>query len=254
MDAKILAKGLIIIEELARAAEGLTAADLAKKVELHKSTTYRYLHTLLQREYIKKDGNGRFCLGTKILELSSQFLRRMPLREVAHPFLVRLSNETDKTVHLCVLDKWDVIYLDKVESHRTLPIMSRIGSRAPAYCTGVGKMLLSHLPREQLEHCLNQYPLISRTSETITDRKKFIEELKLTEERGYAIDNGEHEEGIKCFAAPIRGYGGHIVAAISLTGLKRELTGPAESEKMIAAGVKIAAEISRALGHVGVKS
>ena len=93
--------------------------------------------------------------------------------------------------------------------------------------------------------------MVKRTENTITDPMKLLDELQLTRERGYAIDNGEHEEGIKCFAAPIKGYSGDIVGAISITGLKREFDENVETEKMLSAITKSAAEISRSLGHTG---
>ena len=253
-DAKILAKGLNLLEELAQSTEGMTAVELASSIGVHKTSAYRYLNTLIQGGYIQSDGDGRYHLGNKILELGSQKLRRMPLRETAHPFLVKLSADTQKTVHLCVLDGHDIIYIDKIESHRTLPIMSRIGSRAPAYCTGVGKALLSGLPTDQVVSLLREVTLEKRTPNTITDPIKLLEEIKITAERGYAIDNGEHEEGIKCFAAPIKEYGGDVVGAVSLTGLKRDFGEEVESERVIATVTKTATEISRGLGYVTQKS
>jgi len=249
-NAKILEKGLRLLEQLAESAEGLTAVELAERIGVHKTSTYRYINSLLDMGYIHSDGDGHYHLGNKILELGSQKLRRMPLRETAHPFLIELNDDTQKTVHLCVLDRQEVIYIDKIESHRTLPIMSRIGSRAPAYCTGVGKALLSGLPTDQVVSLLREATLERRTPNTITDPIQLLEEIKLTAERGYAIDNGEHEPGIKCFAALIKGYGGDTIGAISITGLKREFDGPGDSEKMIATVTKTAAEISRELGHV----
>jgi len=249
-DAKILAKGLNLLEVLAQSAEGMTAVELADSVGVHKTTAYRYLNTLLQAGYIQTNGDGSYHLGNKILELSSQLLRRMPLRETAHPFLVKLSAETQKTVHLCVLDGSDVVYIDKIESQRSLPMMSRIGSRASAYCTGVGKALLSSLHTDQAVSLLQGITLEKRTATTITDPMQLLEEIKLIAERGYAIDNGEHEEGIKCFAATIKGYGGEILGAISITGLKREFDDSAKSEKMLAALKNTVAEISQTLGHV----
>jgi DNA-binding IclR family transcriptional regulator len=228
----------------------MTAIELADSLGVHKTTAYRYLNTLLQTGYIQTNGDGLYQLGNKILELGSQMLRRMPLRETAHPFLVKLSAETQKTVHLCVLDGAEVVYLDKVESQRSLPIISRIGSRAPAYCTGVGKALLSSLPTDQVVELLRKSPLTKRTSMTITDPIKLLEDLKLTRERGYAIDNGEHEEGIKCFAASIKGYGGETVGAISITGLKREFDEPKESEKLANEVITTASAISHALGYI----
>jgi len=248
-DAKILEKGLKLVEELAQSAEGKSAVELAELLGIHKTSVYRYLNTLLEMGYIRTDGNGVYHLGNKILELGSHMLRRMPLREVAHPFLVKLSAETQKTVHLCVLDGAEVVYLDKVESQRSLPIISRIGSRAPAYCTAVGKALLSSLPTDQIVKLFKEAPLTKRTSMTITDPIKLLEELKLTKERGYAIDNGEHEEGIKCFAAPIKGYSGDIVGAISITGLKREFDTTDEKTKAVAMVRKSASDISYALGY-----
>jgi len=249
-DAKILAKGLNLLEELAQSTEGMTAVELASSIGVHKTSAYRYLNTLIQGGYIQSDGDGCYHLGNKILELGSQMLRRMPLRETAHPFLVKLSADTQKTVHLCVLDGHDVVYIDKVESQKSLPILSRIGSRAPAYCTGVGKALLSSLPTDQVVSLLREFPPTRRTPETITDPIRLLEEIKATAERGYAIDNGEHEEGIKCLAAPVRGYGGDVVGAVSLTGLQREFDGPEEAGNMIAAITKTTTEISRALGYI----
>jgi len=247
-NAKTLEKGLKLLEELAESAKGLTVVELAERIGVHKTSTYRYINSFLDMGYVQSDGDGRYNLGNKILELGSQLLRRMPLRETAHPFLVKLSADTQKTVHLCVLDGHDVVYIDKVESQKTLPIMSRIGSRAPAYCTGVGKALLSGIPTDQLVSLLREFPLTKRTPTTITDPIQLLEEIKITAERGYAIDNGEHEEGIKCFAALIREYGGDIVGAVSLTGLKRDFDEEVESERVIATVTKTAAEISRALG------
>jgi len=251
-DAKILAKGLNILEILAQSAEGMTAIELADSIGIHKTTAYRYLNTLLQAGYIQTNGDASYHLGNKILELGSQMLRRMPLRETAHPFLVKLSAETQKTVHLCVLDGHDVIYIDKVESQRSLPIMSRIGSRAPAYCTAVGKALLSSLPTDQVVSLLQGITLEKRTAMTITDPMQLLEELKLTADRGYAIDDGGNEEGVQCFAGPVREYAGNVVGAVSLTGLKREFDNPEELKKMITAIAKMAAEVSRQLGHMAV--
>ncbi|OQX57358.1 hypothetical protein B5M50_05905 [candidate division KSB1 bacterium 4484_219] len=128
-------------------------------------------------------------------------------------------------------------------------MISRIGSRAPAYCTAVGKALLSELPTEQVLELLKRIPLEKRTEMTITDPIKLLEELRITKERGYAVDNEEHEEGIKCYAALIRDYGGDVAGAISITGLCREFDRTEELKKPRTTLIKIAAEISRALGY-----
>jgi len=249
MDVKILEKGLKIIEKLAEAPEGLTPLELAQGLGLHKSSIYRYLNTLLKYRYIQKNSNNRFQLGIKVLELGGQLLRRMPLREVAHSFLIKLSAETEKTVHLCILDKCDVVYLDKVEGHHTLPLLSRIGSRAPAHCTAVGKALLGFLPSSQLERWLQECPLTAYTPQTITEKARLIAELRSVAERGYALDRGEHELHINCIAAPIRDYSGDVIASISITGLDREFTDPAICRRLIDTVQRTAREISEALGY-----
>jgi len=248
-DAKILAKGLKLLETLAQSANGMSAANLAEKIDVHKSSVYRYLNTLLKAGYILSDEYNRYHLGNKILELGSQKLRRMPVREVARPFLVELSSTVHKTAHLCVLDGCDIVYIDKVESYKTLPMMSRIGSRAPAYCTAVGKALLSSLPADQQITLLRSVRLQQLTPSTIIDPMQLLDELKKTARRGYAIDNEEHEVGIKCIAAPINGYAGNCVAAISLTGLARDLDPQDEFERLAAAVKTAAIEISQELGY-----
>jgi IclR family acetate operon transcriptional repressor len=253
-DAKVLAKGLKLLEELATSAEGRTALELAGLLGVHKSNVYRYLNTLLEAGYIQSDKHGRYRLGRKILELGSRLLQQMPLRETARPFLLKLSAETEKVVHLCVLDGPEVVYLDKIETQRSLPIMSRIGGRAPAYCTGVGKALLSGLPTDQVVSLLRKFPPVRKTATTITDPLQMLEELTATAARGYAIDNGEHEEGIKCVAALIRGNSGEVMGAISLTGLWREFDEQGELERLGGAVTTTAAAISRALGYAGVRS
>jgi len=245
---RILEKGLKLFEELAQSAEGKTAAELANLIEVHKSNVYRYLNTLLDSGYIKSDGNGRYHLSSKVLELGSQMLRRMPVREVARPFLIELSSNAHKTVHLCVLDGYEVVYIDKVESYKTLPMISRIGSRAPAYCTAVGKVLLSHLLKDQLISLLHGYPLKKQTDRTITDPLQLLQELKITAERGYAIDDEENEQGVMCVAAPVREQAENVIVAISATGLKRDFEGE-RFDKIVEAVVTTANKVSKRLGY-----
>ena len=249
-DAKVLAKGLRILEELSERPRGMTASELAQLISVHKTSVYRYLNTLLNAGYIANDGTGHYRLANKILEIGSKLLRRMPLRDVAHPLLIKLSSDTQKTVHLSVLDGADVVYIDKVETQQTLPIMSRIGSRAPAYCTGVGKALLSALSTDQVVELIGKMALEKRTQNTIVDPLRLLEEIKVSAERGYAIDNGEHEEGIRCFAAPVTAYGGDVAGSVSVTGLERDFEDPSVRDSIITAVSETAREISRRLGHV----
>lgn len=247
--SKTIEKGLAILEELAQSAAGKTASELAKTVGVHKTSIYRYLNAFSAPGYIRRDGEGRYHIANKILELGNHMLRRMPLREVAHPHLVKLSADTQKTVHLCILDGFDVIYIDKVESHRTLPINSRIGSRAPCHCSSAGKALLSELPTEQVVSLCQQHGLPQRTPNTITNPLRLLQELRAVTERGYAIDDEEDEIGLMCLGTSIRGYGSECLGAVSLTGLKREFDNSDTCNRLVKALLDTASVISRALGN-----
>ena len=244
-----LRKGLNLLEALAAAEDGLTARDLAERLNLHKTNVYRYLKVLQETRYVRRDEKARFHLGFHVLELGAQLLRRVPLREAAHAHLVHLSRATEKTIHLSVLEDADILYVDKVEGPQTLPMRSRIGTRVPAYCTASGKVLLAALPPGELHRTLEGLDLVRRTPATIVDRARLEEELRACAARGYAIDHGENEEHICCFAAPIYDQSGRAVAAISLTGLAAELIEPEEQARLRRLVLKTARAISGERGY-----
>lgn len=132
----MLTTGLKLLKELVIRTKGKTALELAKLLEVHKSNTYRYLNALLDSGYIQSGGDGRYHLGSKILELGSQMWWRMPLRETAHSFPIKLRAKTQKIVHLCILDGCEVPYIDKLES-QGFPNIFCIGSCSSTYYTGI---------------------------------------------------------------------------------------------------------------------
>ncbi len=144
-------------------------------------------------------------------------IARMQFTDVAREPLRNLAHTTQETVHLAVLDHQEVIYLRKYESVPPTTLYSRVGRRAPAYCTGVGKVLLAHLPESDLSALLQTVKLERRTQNTITDQAALEVELAKIRQQGYAIDNMEHEDGVYCIACPIRGHTGEVIAATSVT-------------------------------------
>ncbi|WP_252312576.1 IclR family transcriptional regulator [Sinobaca sp. H24] len=141
---------------------------------------------------------------------------RLDVRATASPILEALSKKTKETVHLVTMDEGEVVYIDKKESEAVIRMFSQIGKRAPVHCTGVGKAMLAFYPEKQIEDILDKHPMEKFTANTITTKEKMILHLAEIRKKGWALDDEEHEEGIKCAAAPIFNRMGEVEAAISI--------------------------------------
>lgn len=249
-EVQAVARTLRILEVLAAEGElGLT--DLAARVGVHKSTLYRFMCTLCDRGYARRDPDTeRFSLRLKLFEIGSSVYARLDLVKLAMPTLERLSSATQETVHLAILDDGQLVYLSKIESPRSLRVsmQSRVGLTAPAYCTGIGKALLAWSDTEFLEGYLKRCEFVRYTEHTIPDRLRLAAELQTIRNRGWAMDDEEHEYGVRCVAAPVREKGGGVVAALSIAGpTVRMGRGRLESTRTLVC--EAADEISAALGY-----
>ncbi|MGY4706709.1 IclR family transcriptional regulator [Candidatus Bipolaricaulota sp. J31] len=243
--SRVFEKGLEALELIAGNVDGLGVVELGQLLQCHRSTVYRYLTVLVHKGYVEKK-NGRYTLGSRVLELASLYLERLDVRKVAHPFLIELAERLQVTVHLAQLAGSEILCIDKIETHRSLPLYSRIGRKAPVYCTGLGKALLAFSPEEKVRIILDQVELIPHTQNTITEREVLLKELRRIREVGYAVDREEHEEGIACIAAPILDFYNEPVAAVSVTDLSRKIL---RNEAIYAKEVlKVAEAISKAVG------
>jgi DNA-binding IclR family transcriptional regulator len=166
----------------------------------------------------KNSASGRYRLGLKLFELGTKAVSQLDLRERARPLLERVVLETGETVHLCIMDDTEVVYLDKVEPTRSVRMASSVGRRNPAYCTAVGKAMMAYLPEADVEAIVRKQGLKSLTRNTITTLYELKAELAIIRKRGYAIDDEENEEGVRCVGCVVRGYAGEPVAAISISG------------------------------------
>jgi len=245
--SEVFGRGLEILELIAESHHGVTIEQLAEGRGMHRSSVYRYISPLLERFYIVKSPEGRYQLGAKCLELTSLLLGRLDVRNVAHPLLIQLSEKTNATIHLALLEGTDVVYLDKVETQRSLPLVSRIGGRQPAYCTGVGKALLAYTPQARLDEILPRITFEPFTATTIQDMERLAAELAVIRSRGYAMDMEEHEPGISCVAFPILDLYSEPIAAVSATVSARELNG--KLDFYIKSVESVAAEVSKAFGY-----
>lgn len=210
---------LDIVETLSAAPLGLSLSDLAAATGLHISTAHRLVNVLAERGYAKKDTtSGKYRLTLRMFEVGSRVSGIWDLLAVAKPFLDELAALSQETVHLVERDGGSVTYLYKAEPFQQLVRMgSQVGLRNPMYCTGVGKSILSLLPPAEVEKIWQGEEAQVFTPKTITTLEELTRQLTEARERGYAVDDEEHEVGVRCIAAAIRNWTGAPVAAISVS-------------------------------------
>jgi DNA-binding IclR family transcriptional regulator len=222
---QVLDRALAILDTLSAQGPDLSLGELSEKLDLHKSTTHRLMMVLERHKLIERNSvNGRYRLGLKLFELGTKAVSQLDLRERARPFLEKLVLETSETVHLCLLDDSEVVYLDKVEPVRSVRMATSVGRRNPAHCTAVGKAIMAYLSDAQVEEIVRKQGMKAMTANTITSLVELKKELKVVRERGYAIDNEEIEEGVRCVGCVVRGFSGEPLAAISVSAPAFRLT------------------------------
>jgi DNA-binding IclR family transcriptional regulator len=210
-----LDRALVMLDELANGPR--TLDQLAERLEVHKSTVLRLLRTLESHRFVQRSGVRYYRLGTSLFELAFRALDERDVRRSVEPALRELNADTGHTVHLASYEDGEVIYIDKCESRHNVRMYSRIGRRAPLHCTAVAKVLVAALPKDQREAVAGTIPYERMTPNTITTPRAYLAELARVAERGYAVDDEEHEEHIHCVAAPVRDARGAVVAAMSLS-------------------------------------
>jgi DNA-binding IclR family transcriptional regulator len=199
-------------------AEGPRTLDqLAELVGVHKSTVLRLLRTLEQHRFVQRDGIRYYRLGTHLFDLAHRALEDRDVRRLVEPALRDLNAATGHTVHLASYEGGEVIYIDKYESRHNVRMYSRIGKRAPLHCTAVAKVLIAARPEAERRAVAASIDYPRLTENTITDPAAYLAELDGVAERGYAVDDAEHESFIHCIAAPIRGNRGEVLAAMSVS-------------------------------------
>lgn len=219
-----LIRAVDILDLISSQKKGISVTEIANQLELHKSTAYRILQTLEYKNYVKKDEHKRYKVGKRVIEIGNQALNNIDLRQEMRPFLQKLGEITKETVHLGILDDFKVFYIDKVETSHTIRMYSSIGKGGPLYCTGIGKALLAFSDQKYIDRFLKEVEFVNYTDNTITNKKDLISELEKIKKRGYATDNMEHEDNIRCVASPIFDYSGKLIAAVSISAPAQRMT------------------------------
>ncbi|MFP4660570.1 MAG: IclR family transcriptional regulator [Halanaerobiales bacterium] len=220
---KSLDRSLSIIEELVFSDKNLGVTELSNRLGIHKSTIHRLLATLSYRGYVEQDEYGRYKEGLKLFEIGGIVLNKLDLRKRIKPYLVQLQQETKETIHLGILDGKEIVYIDKEETTETIRMYSEVGRRIDAYCTSLGKVLLAY-KNIDINKLYKDETLRKYTQSTITDRQELSSHLAKVRKQGFAVDNEEQEQGIRCIGGPIFDYRGEISAAFSIAGPTTRMT------------------------------
>jgi IclR family KDG regulon transcriptional repressor len=248
---KSLHKVLNIIEAVADSGS-IGIRDLSAFTGFPPATIHRITSTLVERNYLKQDPvTKKLSLSIQFLELGTKVQDHFNLTAIARPHLERLMGETKESVNLAVQDGDHVAYLDHVRSdYSMLQLFTKPGARVPLYCTGVGKMFMSQWTISQVKEYLRRTPLIPHTPRTIVDRSRFLEELSGIRLRGYAVDNEEMEDGVRCVAALIVDHLGKPAGAISISGAAMRVT-PGRIKAFVKSLKACSGAVSKEMGFTG---
>lgn len=251
------AKALELLNTFSFAERRLSLNELAARSGIPRATAFRLLSTLEEGGFIAKVG-AEYHLGIKCFVLGNIVAAGLNLRDTAHPHLVALRDATRETTHLAILERWNVVYLDRLASPQPVGFMrSRVGATLPAHCTALGKTLLAFRPEDAVAAWARARRLERLTTHTITSARRLLKELRDVRERGYSIDEQEREVGVRCIAAPVRNHQGEVIAAISVAGpserMPRTLVGSDVAGQVVAAAQAIGLDLGAAqdLGALG---
>jgi IclR family transcriptional regulator, KDG regulon repressor len=250
----IVAKALTVLESLREADHGLSLKEIAVASGLPKTTTYRILFTLEEQGYVEKlAGDGMYRLTTRLMNFNAGKADHQRLKAIAHPVMERLLAEFQETVNLGVIEQNQVLYLEVLESTHTFRLAAKVGQRGSIHATALGKAIVSYQEGDRPLSAVRSAGLTKFTDHTISSLSELQKEFRRVRQRGYAIDEQESMEGVRCVAAPVFDSSGQTVAGISVSGPGVRMTQEAVHNiaEMLIDGC---AEISARLGYQKQKS
>ena len=242
-------RALTMLEEVAQASDGLSNAEISRKLNIPKSSASYILRTLETQGYLARDvESGKYRVGLKILSLSRGALGGLDVRGVALPIMRRLTQQTGLTCHLAVLDGAEAVYVEKVEPEGFIRMDTWVGRRMRVHATSVGKAIVAHISPEQLEQIVKKSGMEKRTPKTITTLPRLLKDLEKVRTEGYAIDDEENNLGARCVGAAIFDDRGTVLASLGLSGTTQQVS--TQTMPRILEALKDAARhISMGMGH-----
>ncbi len=212
----VLERAFRLLEALGPEGHSLCLSELARQARLPKTTALRLANELVRLRALERTGDS-YQLGLRLFELGATVGRQQRLRDAALPFMEDLYEATHETIHLGLLDGLEVLYLEKIVGRRSSAVPTRVGTRRPLYCTGLGKAILSHSDRKLVDAVLKA-GLVRYSSYTITSPQRLTQVLAQASKEGVAYDQEEYKLGTCCVASPLVGRSGLAVAALSVSG------------------------------------
>ena len=249
-----LERGLAILSSFHSDRPLIGVSELSRGLELSRSTVHRYVATLAKLGYLQQDSDSkRYRLGPKVLDLGFSALSSMDLLEISAPHLRQLSDETQRTVNLAILDGTDVVYIERCRAarpgQREIDLNLHVGARLPAYCTAMGKAILAFIPEERLEEIIEQIDFAPRGPNTLTDPEAFRVELDKIRTSGIAVNDEELAYGLRSIAAPILSHSGEVLAALNLAVHRTMVSMDELIARFGPAVTQTAHDISLSMGH-----
>ncbi|HEY0459588.1 MAG TPA: IclR family transcriptional regulator [Pyrinomonadaceae bacterium] len=240
---------LSILETVAHSTGGLTNSDISRRLKLPKSSASYILRILEQRGYLARETkSGKYRLGLKLMGLTRESATHTDIREVAKPIMESFVKRTNLATHLAVLDNGRAVYVEKVENANSFIKMDIwVGHRLPVHSTAIGKVLLSEMTEKEVLSILELRGMEKKSSKTITSAKRYLKELEKVRTYGFAVDDEENSDGVRCIASPIFDAQGKIVAALGTSDTITRLD-ETQLTKVVELVKKAAIQVSNLIG------
>lgn len=241
-------RALELLEIVVAADRDLGLREISEASGLPVATTHRLLGVLLAHGYLAQNTiTRRYGVGPAAVDLAARVSRGDRHALQAGPYLRQLMELTDETANWAVLDGDAIVYRAQAPARRLVRMFTEPGNRAPLHASGIGKVLLAHLPEDERDALLARLELRRYTSATMTDRDRFRRHLSTVREQGYALDEGEFEDGVGCIAVPVHAASGVVAGAMSISGPSSRLT-PEKIKELAPKVIAVGRDFSRALG------
>lgn len=211
-----LARGLAVIQAFSQTKHQVTISQISSKTGFSRAAVRRCLYTLVKLSFAGSDDNRHFYLRPRVLTLGHSYISSMPLAVAAQPILDHVSHVLRESCSIATLDGLEIVYIARANVTRIMSIDLGVGSRLPAFCTTMGRVLLAHLPAEKIEELLPRIMFKKFTERTVVGEEKLRQILRLVQRNGYSIIDQELEHGLRALAVPIRNPAGKVVAALNV--------------------------------------